>query len=175
MGESKNKQFDAIRLQDQAVRRDFSVALRNRFNVLQDEALMTIDDFNEAITKTAEETIGYKKKVKSEWISTETWTIIENRNLTKKKTTLHHDSTSRLKERYNTQYKDIDKQVKKSARRDKRRYAEELAEEAEAAVQRKDLKTVYKITRKLRGDHNTNQDMQLKHLMEQTSLKKGQS
>ena len=49
----------------------------------------------------------------------------------------------RLKERDNTQYKD--KQVKKSTRRDKRRYAEQLAEEAEAAVQRKDLKTVCKI------------------------------
>ena len=41
VGESKNKQFDAIRLQDQAVRTDFSVALRNRFDILQDEALMT--------------------------------------------------------------------------------------------------------------------------------------
>ena len=64
VGESKNNQFYAIRLQDQSVRRDFSVALKNRFDILQDEALMTIDDLNEAITKTAEETIGYKKKVK---------------------------------------------------------------------------------------------------------------
>ena len=100
VGESKNKQFDAIRLQDQAVRRYFSIALRNRFDILQDKALMTIEDFNEAITQTAEETIGYKTKVKSEWISPETWTIIENRKLTKKKKhwmLSHHDSKKDIK------------------------------------------------------------------------------
>ena len=35
VGESKNKQFDAIRLQDRAVRRDFNVALKNRFDIFQ--------------------------------------------------------------------------------------------------------------------------------------------
>ena len=56
----------------------------------------------------------------------------------------HHDSRKGITS------SNKDKQVKKSTQRDKTRYAEQLAEEAEAAVQRKDLKTVYKITRKLK-------------------------
>ena len=50
-----------------------------------------------------------------------------------------------------------------------------IAEEAEAAVAKEGPEdSVNKITRKLRRDHNTNQDIPVKHLMEQTSLKKGQ-
>ena len=39
-----------------------------------------------------------------------------------------------------------------SARRDVRQYVERIAMEAEAAAERKDTKTIYKITKKLRGD-----------------------
>ena len=61
----------------------------------------------------------------------------------------HHDSKKGITP------SNKDKQVKKSTQRDKRRYAEQLAEEAEAEA-------VYKITGKLRGDHNTNQDIPVK-------------
>ena len=56
-------------------------------------------------------------------------------------------------------YREKDKQVKKSARRDQRQYVERLAIEAETAAERKDMKTVYQITRKLRGDRGQNQDL----------------
>ena len=36
---------------------------------------------------------------------------------------------------------------------------ERLETEAEAAAERKDMKTVYQITRKLRGDRGQNQDL----------------
>ena len=49
-----------------------------------------------------------------------------------------------------------------SARRDKSEYVVRFATEAEAAAERKDVKTVYKITRKLCGDRGHNKDVTVK-------------
>lgn len=52
--------------------------------------------------------------------------------------------------------------MKKSARRDKRCYTDKLAEKTQRAAEIKDMKTVYQITKKLRGDHGPNQDLPVK-------------
>lgn len=52
--------------------------------------------------------------------------------------------------------------MKKSARRDKRSYTDKLAEKAQRAAEIKDMKTVNKITKKLRGDHGPNQNLPVK-------------
>ena len=94
-------------------------------------------------------TIGYRKTCKTEWISPDIWRIIEEmEQLTKKALDSRSHSLS-----------EEDKQVKKSARRDKRQYVERLATEAEAASERRDMKTVYQIIPKLRGDRGQNQDL----------------
>lgn len=49
--------------------------------------------------------------------------------------------------------------MKKSARRDKRSYTDKLAHRA---AEIKDIKTVYQIMKKLRGDHGLNQDLPVK-------------
>ncbi|KAH3884615.1 hypothetical protein DPMN_008598 [Dreissena polymorpha] len=49
--------------------------------------------------------------------------------------------------------------VKTSARRDKRRYIDRLAEEAETAAEHNDMKTVYRNTRKLKGDYGQHHDL----------------
>ena len=49
-----------------------------------------------------------------------------------------------------------------SARRDKRQCVVRLATDAEAAAERKDMKTVYQITRKLHADRGLNQDITAK-------------
>ena len=68
------------------------------------------------------------------------------------------------------QYTKKDKQVNTSARVDKRQCVERLATEAEAAAERKDMNTVYQITRTLRGDRGQNHD-----LTANASLKKRQN
>lgn len=52
--------------------------------------------------------------------------------------------------------------MKKSARIDKCTYTDKLAERAQRAAEMKDMKTVYQITKKLRGDHGPNQDLPVK-------------
>ena len=109
--------------------------------------------------ESAKETIRYTKTSKSEWISPDTWRTIEE--MLKKKT-LDSKSPSLNTERTIAQYREKDKQVKTSVRRNKRQYVERLATEAEAAAEPKDMKTVYQITRKLRGDRGQNQDLTVK-------------
>ena len=74
-----------------------------------------------------------------------------------KKKTLNSKSPS-LKDRVVDQYRDKDKQVRTSARAYKRQYVEKHVIEAEVAAQRNDMRTVYQITRKLRGDRGENQN-----------------
>lgn len=59
-------------------------------------------------------------------------------------------------------YREKDKEVKKSARRNKRCYTDKPAEKAHQTAEIKDMKTVYHIIKKLRGDHDPNQDLPVK-------------
>ena len=160
MGGKRKQRFDVEQLKDTATKNKFKIALRNKFNILQDTTAMSIDTFNEAMTEAAKETIGYRKSTKTEWISTETWKAIEERMKLKK--AMLDSKSSRLKERAAAQYRDKNKQVKRSARNDKRQYVEQLAEKAERAAEQKDMRTVYQITRKLQGNHGNTQDLPLK-------------
>lgn len=108
----------------------------------------------------ATEAIGYKKSTKSEWLSKDTWNTIEERKQLKKN--FLAAKSPRLKERAAALYREKDKEVKKSARKDKRIYTDKLAERAQRAAEMKDMKTVYQITKKLRGDHGPKQDLPVK-------------
>ena len=147
IGMARNQRPDISKLKDILIKVKFSIMLGDRLSILHDETAMTIDNFNTAMMESAKETIGYTKACKSEWISLDIWRIIEERRQLKKKA-LESKSPS-LKERALAQYREKDKQT---ARRDKRQYAHRLATEAEEAAERKDMKTVYQITRKLCGD-----------------------
>ena len=89
-GGNRKRRFDVVKLKDPEVRKEFSLALKNRFSILQDEATTTtttavsIEGFNKDMTQAAEETIGYRKSTKSEWISNNTWKAIEERKSIKK-------------------------------------------------------------------------------------------
>ena len=135
----------------------FDIMLKNRFSIPQDETALTIDDFNSAMMKSAKVTRGYTKSCKSELIFPSTWRTIEERRQLKRKA-LDTKSPS-LKGRAVAQYREKDKQVMTSVRRDKRQFVKRLTMEAEAAAERKDMKTVYQITRKLHGDRGQNKDL----------------
>ena len=56
------------------------------------------------MTRAAEETIGYVKSTKSEWISSNTWKAIQERKLIKKR--ILDAKSPRLKERFTAQYRE---------------------------------------------------------------------
>ncbi|XP_052271877.1 uncharacterized protein LOC127872590 [Dreissena polymorpha] len=134
----KNQRYDVVKLKDPKVKEEFRLTLRNSFNILEDEAALTIEGFNRVMKKTGEgeEVLGFRKSKKTEWISEET-----------------------LKERISKEYSEKDKVTRQEInRRDKRRYIERLAEEAETAAEHNDMKTVYQNTKKLKGDYGQHHD-----------------
>ena len=160
MGSSQNQRFDVKKLQDPQVKQEFNITLQNRFSVLQDQTRLTIADFNTAMQETGKEILGFKKSKKKEWISSNTTDLIEKRREAKKK--VLSTRSERVRERLAKEHKDRDKEVKESARNDKRRYTEGLAEEAEAAAAQNDMKTVYEVTKKLKGNFGQNCDRPVK-------------
>ena len=147
------------KLKDTLIKENFSITLMNHFSILQDETALTIDNFNIAMMESAKETIGCTKTCKSEWIAPITWRKIEEMRQLKLKA-LDSKSPS-LKDRAVAQHREKDKQVK-TAWRDKGEHVERLETEAEAATERRDMKTVSQITRKLRWDRGQNQDPAVK-------------
>ena len=145
IGMARNRRPDISKLKVTLIKEKFSITLRYRFSILLDETATSIDDFNTAMNESVKEIMRYTKTCKSEWISEDTWRPIEERRQLK---TRALDSKSPcLKERAVAQYSEKDKYVKTSAKREKREFTERLATEAEAATERKDMKTVYQITR----------------------------
>ncbi len=65
IGDSRNQRFVVAKLNEPAIRKDCCIALKNRFSILQVDAELTIDSFNQAMTEATKETVGYKKSVKS--------------------------------------------------------------------------------------------------------------
>ena len=94
-------------------------------------------------------TLGYKQKSHNEWLSADTWDAIAERRRAKGK--IMGASSTCLKEKLQAQYSKLNAKVKWSARADKRRFVENLATEAEAAAQKQEQGTVYRITKQICG------------------------
>ena len=73
------------------VRNTFKLALHNRFEGLQqlmEEEELSVDDewrlIEQGYVEICEQVLGRVKAIRKEWISKETWEIIEQRNVAKK-------------------------------------------------------------------------------------------
>ena len=75
IGTKKDKRFDAVKLKDPRVREQINITLRIRYSILRDETTITIDQFHQTMNNAAAETIGYKRRAKTEWLSKGTWSI----------------------------------------------------------------------------------------------------
>jgi len=89
------------------------------------------------------------KANRKEWISKETWEIIEQRKVAKNTTNIAR--TRKQKRDANKRYQELNREVKRRCRRDRRVYVESEAERAEEAGKRGDARPLYEITRKLCG------------------------
>ncbi|XP_072382737.1 uncharacterized protein [Diabrotica undecimpunctata] len=105
------------------------------------------EDFADVLTEIAEDKLGKKEKDRKEWISDETWNLIEERKQRKKD--ILQARTVERKAHRQQEYQTINKSVKRKARRDKRRWAEQLAKQAEIAAQHNRTRELYQITRRL--------------------------
>ena len=120
IGMARNQRPDVSKLQDTLIKQKFSIMLRNRFSILQDETALTVDDFNTAMMESPKETIGYTDTCKYEWISSDIWITIEERILLKKKTldSKSQRESSRSIQRERQTSKDISEETEDSIRGD---------------------------------------------------------
>lgn len=148
------KRFDIEKLKDIKVKRDFTIKLQNRFQLLQNLDEETIDakwkNISTIIKENSVECLGYKQKIKKkDFITPETWDKIEVRRKAKKKVNDAH--STRLKEKFQKEYNEVHKDVKKHIRKDRRNYIDNLAEKAVEAGNKMEQGTLYRITKEICG------------------------
>ena len=124
----------------------------------------TLDDHWNSLktiyNETCKEILGNRTHQTKEWLSTETTNLIDKRRNLKQK--MNNCNEQEELRRVTREHSDTNKEVKKSARRDKRAYNETLATEAEEAAEKRDLSTLYKITRTLSGKNFTGSNKPVK-------------
>ena len=144
--------FDSGRLKDPVVKAQFIVELTNKFKILEDAPADDINAICNNVQRTFNDTskdiLGYRKREKKEWISENTWQLIEDRRMEKQRMLVGSEEDRAAAA---ARYREKNIAVKKSARKDKRDYTENLAKEAQSAAERGDTRTVYKITKTLSG------------------------
>jgi len=152
--ETYRVRLEVSKRRDPEIRDMFKRMLQNRFEALQqliEEEELPVEEewrqIEQGYVETCEKMLGRAKTNKKEWISKETWEIIELR--TKAKNTLNMARTRKQRRDASKRYQELNREVKRGCRRDKRVYVESEAERAEEAGKRGNMKTLYEITRRL--------------------------
>ncbi|XP_055623323.1 uncharacterized protein LOC129766750 [Toxorhynchites rutilus septentrionalis] len=100
-----------------------------------------------AFITTSDETLGKVRCTRREWISDETWRVIDERR--EAKAGIERARTRAAKTDARQRYAELEKAVKRACRRDKRAWTNSLAEEGETAAAC--IRLLYDISRRLSG------------------------
>ena len=164
--------YDISRLQDQTTKNAFVLQLRNRFQALSNIDEQSIDEEEDTVNQkwkqvknifdeASKTCLGMQKtRKKKEWITPDTWQVIEERRQLKKK--INDSKSARLREKYRAAYTETNRRVKRKIRTDKRAYMEDLAKEAEEAAQKGEQRNVYKVTKLICGKYNGNRNVPIR-------------
>ena len=119
------KRFNTVKLQELETRNQFSLTLRNKFDLLQvlkddeETAEHIWQGVQRAYTETAKDVLGYSDDIQKPWMSKNSWKFIVERKAVKKR--IDGAKSQRIKEKLRENYRSKDREVKKSVRRDKRK------------------------------------------------------
>ncbi|XP_060080646.1 uncharacterized protein LOC132560005 [Ylistrum balloti] len=147
--------YDIEKLKDADTVRRFNIAVRNRFQVLDDEEFDREEDeverkcrvIQKTYTETAEEILGRPRKKKKSWISGASWKLADERGeINKKKLCTHSE---RVKGQLKVQYKVKDREVKRSLKADKKKWIDNIASDSEEAERSPHMETLYSLTKTL--------------------------
>ena len=143
--------YDGDKLRREAVRKEFTLELRNRFAVLETEDDDDHDinskwaQFSKAYNNTAENLLGRKRKSNKPWFGPESWAKVEERKQLKGKA--ENAESERIQQQLRAKYRSKDKEVKKRLNSDKREWLKSLMDDAEHAADMGNMKTLYGITK----------------------------
>ncbi|CAH8482691.1 unnamed protein product [Heterobilharzia americana] len=157
-GDRPQFKYNTRKLKDETTKEIFTSTIKTKREISRNIPEETcVNEHRNSLKEMWKETCipvsGRKKKEDKEWISTDTWKLIEERRMVDQK--INQCKDAQRQEELSTIYKTLDKEVKKSARKDKRHFYETLASEAEQATGRRDLTTLHQITRLLSRKRST--------------------
>jgi len=143
------RKFDTHKLRDGEIRGQFVERLKDDLGSTAPGRSVNENwnNIKRIFTNVSQEVLGYQENQRKDYISDETWKIIEERKGTKIKRCAENDP-QRIRELDRT-YNELNKKVKRSVRRDWRKYLDDLAEEAQSAASMGHLSKVYKTINKL--------------------------
>jgi hypothetical protein len=150
--------FDVGKLQDPKIQQEFKLEIQNRFQLLENlstadaDTLPVTDEWkklHKIYTEASEKVLGFKRQVHKEWITPETWKLIDERKVVINNICQTH--TERIKEKLRTKYTEWNKKVKTATRKTKRDFMEDLARKAESAASNQRMGQIYHVTKQLSG------------------------
>jgi hypothetical protein len=152
------EKYNVRSLKDQQTKTSFTLALGNRYRILQEMLTEDTDVHNlwektrDAFKTTCKEELGPNKTRHKDWISAETLKKVQKRR--QKKEVVNSSRTRASKAVAQTDYTEANKEVRRSVKKDKMGYYEGMADKAEEAAYNGNMKELYDITRKLAGKYN---------------------
>ena len=164
-GDRPHIKFNTQKLKDKETRDTFCITIKNKFealNSLTEETPLEEqwNDIKKTFIESCQETLGKREFNMKPWMSTNTWKLIEERR--KLKDQINCCTNEEDKNNLRRDYTNQDKEVKKSSRKDKRDFNDALATEAEEAAGKRDLSTLYKVTKTLSGKNFSNSNKPVK-------------
>ena len=156
--EKKNNRvkYDTAKLKEKDILKTFKIQLRNRYQVLEEEAPAVEEDeeverdserMEKAYVEVAEAVLGRPRKKKKPWISEKSWKLVEQRENINKE--IIGTKSERIKKQLKIKYKEKDKETKRSIKLDKKKWIEDIASKAEEASKKQHMKTLYGLTKTL--------------------------
>lgn len=141
------RRIDVRRMKNVAVTTRYTEALTSSLNTLPETQRGHWNTIKNIFMEPAINVIGYTERTRKEWISDETWSLIESRKAMKAAVNMARTRTAKndLKGQHNA----LDRLVKKSARRDKRNWTNEVALEAQIAADTHRTSDLYRAVKKL--------------------------
>ena len=150
---SRRLKFQVNLLQDTHRKQEFELALKNRFQLLQDLEETDIEEhwtkIREIFESTCKEELGPKTYKNKDWMTQESLDKVEERK--RLKTKINNSRTRAEKLLAQQEYGEKNREVRKAIQKDKNIYLEELAERAEKAAANGHMRIVHQITKTLSG------------------------
>jgi len=143
--------YNVHSLKDKTKAEIYQCELRNRFSAVAHRPEESVEEtwhgLRDTWKATYNEILGNKTRQHKEWLSTNTWTLINERK--QLKNDINQTQDLQQKQDLQAQYWELNRQVKKSTKADKRSFIHDVTEEAETAAGQRDMKRLYKIRRTL--------------------------
>ncbi|XP_071637518.1 uncharacterized protein [Temnothorax longispinosus] len=147
------RRFLVDSLKQKEVKRNFVQSLIALTYETQHTAPRDLDDswklLKIAFISAGEAAVGYRRNSREEWISQESWNIIDERKSVKALLNTAQSLGERID--LGKKHAQLNKKVKRSVRRDKRAWINNLAALAQQAAESNNTKLLYHITKKLSG------------------------